>query len=177
MENGILFYILATVIVLCSFMVVVALSPIYSALFLAVTMIALSGIFYLLGAHFIAGVQLIVYAGAVIVLFVMVLMLFDLKREVAAFSRGTFSGILKLVCAGALLGLVIGGAERSTEMMTSVRPEALSDANSMSEMKVLAGLLFSKYLLAFEVLGILLLLIAVGVVAVSRVRGGTHAGS
>lgn len=177
MENSLLFYVLSFVIVSASFLMVVAVNPVYSALYLAMAMVGLSGIFFLLGAQFIAGVQLIVYAGAVMVLFVMVLMLFDLQKEVMAFSRGTLSGILKLVCSGAMLGLVVGAAERSTDMMVNTNNSAPPGPEFASEMKNIANLLFSKYILAFEVLGVLLLLIAVGVVAVSRAKGGTHARS
>lgn len=176
MENNILFYILSGIIVLSSFLMVVAVNPIYSSLFLVMVMVAISGIFYLLDAYFIAGVQLIVYAGAVMVLFVMVLMLFDLKREMMAFSRGIFSGFFKLTSAGAILGLIFGAAERSTEMMRvpSISSSAATSGYS-SDMKQLTQILFSEYLLEFEILGVLLLLIAVGVVAVSRSKGGTHA--
>lgn len=177
MENSVLFYSLSTVIVVTSFLMVVSANPVYSALYLAMSMVGLSGIFYLLGAHFIAGVQLIVYAGAVLVLFVMVLMLFDLQKEVMAFSRGALSGILKLVCSGAMLGLVVGAAERSTEMMVNSNNSMASGTDFSGELKTMAQLLFSKYILAFEVLGVLLLLIAVGVVAVARSKGGTHARS
>ena len=176
MENSILFYILSGIIVLSAFLMVVVVNPIYSSLLLVMAMVAISGIFYLLDAYFIAGVQLIVYAGAVMVLFVMVLMLFDLKREMMAFSRGIFSGFLKLTSAGAILGLIFGAAERSTEMMKvpSISSSAAHSGYS-SEMKQLTQVLFSEYLLEFEILGVLLLLIAVGVVAVSRSKGGTHA--
>lgn len=176
MENSILFYILSGLIVLSAFLMVVVVNPIYSSLFLVMAMVAISGIFYLLEAYFIAGVQLIVYAGAVMVLFVMVLMLFDLKRELMAFSRGIFSGFLKLTSAGAILGLVFGAAERSTEMMKSPSvSSSVAASGYSSEMKQLTQILFSEYLLEFEILGVLLLLIAVGVVAVSRSKGGTHA--
>ena len=110
------------------------------------------------------------------VLFVMVLMLFDLKRELMAFSRGIFSGFLKLTSAGAILGLVFGAAERSTEMMKSPSmSSSVAASGYSSEMKQLTQILFSEYLLEFEILGVLLLLLAVGVVAVSRSKGGTHA--
>ncbi|MCC7404704.1 MAG: NADH-quinone oxidoreductase subunit J [Bdellovibrionales bacterium] len=174
MENSLLFYVLSTLIVLFSFGMLVAANPVFSALFLALTMVGLAGLFFHLEAYFIAGVQLIVYAGAVMVLFVMVLMLFDLKKEIAPFSRGTLAGFVKLVCAGALFGLIIGAAKHSTEMMMITPEQAASQSGYAVEMKALATLLFTKYLLAFEVLGVLLLLIAVGVVAVSRAKGGTH---
>lgn len=168
-----IFYILATLILVSGLMTVLAANPIFSALYLAMTMISLAGMFYTLGAHFIAGVQLIVYAGAVMVLFVMVLMLFDLKAELRAFSKGALSNFLKLVSVALLAGLVVGAIPLSTELLSA--SEVAAKATSATSTKDLSMLLFTKYVFAFEALGVLLLVVAVGVVAVSRIKGGTHA--
>lgn len=168
-----IFYILATLILVSGLMMVLTANPIFSALYLAVTMISLAGMYYTLGAHFIAGVQLIVYAGAVMVLFVMVLMLFDLKTELRAFSKGAIGNFLKLLSVALLAGLVVGAIPLSTELLSS--PEVATKATSATSTKELALLLFTKYVFAFEALGVLLLVVAVGVVAVSRIKGGTHA--
>lgn len=157
----------------CSFKTVTSSNPIYCALYLAITMVLLAFMFFTLGAPFIAGVQLIVYAGAVMVLFVMVLMLFDLKKEIRAFSRGKVTGFLKIASAGLLCGFVSLVMVVSTDLLGTSQTKALeAPATSTRE---LAQLLFSKYIFAFETLGVLLLLIAVGAVAVSRAKGGTHA--
>lgn len=168
-----IFYILATLILVSGLMTVLSANPIYSALYLAITMISLAGMFYTLDAHFIAGVQLIVYAGAVMVLFVMVLMLFDLKTELRAFSKGAISNFLKLLSVALLAGLVVGAIPLSTELLAN--PDSAAKVTSASSTKDLAMLLFTKYVFAFEALGLLLLVVAVGVVAVSRIKGGTHA--
>ena len=94
--SSIIFYFLAFGIVLSAAAVVLVANPIYSALFLSITMVTLAFVFFLLKAYFIGAVQLAVYAGAVMVLFVMVLMLFDLKKEKEAFTKGAFSGFLKM---------------------------------------------------------------------------------
>ncbi|MCB9027193.1 MAG: NADH-quinone oxidoreductase subunit J [Bdellovibrionaceae bacterium] len=168
----ILFYILAIAIVVFSLGVVMTANPIFSALFLALTMVTLAFVYFLLNAPFIAGVQLIVYAGAVVVLFVMVMMLFDLKQEKEAFTKGKFTGFLKIASAGWLCGLIAGAIYMSTEMVVS--GNQILDVNKAST-KILAKELFSNYVFAFEALGILLLLIAVGAVSISRIKGGTHA--
>lgn len=173
MLANVMFYILATLILISGLMTVLSANPIFSALYLAMTMISLAGMFYTLGAHFIAGVQLIVYAGAVMVLFVMVLMLFDLKAELRAFSKGAVGNIFKLLSVALLAGLVVGAIPLSTELLAN--PEAAAKASSVTSTKDLATLLFTKYVFAFEALGLLLLIVAVGVVAVSRIKGGTHA--
>ena len=76
--DSLLFFILAAMTVGSALVVILASNPIFCSLALAMAMISVAGIFASLNAWFVAGVQLIVYAGAVMVLFVMVLMLFDL---------------------------------------------------------------------------------------------------
>ena len=171
MWEAIGFYTLAFFLIFFSYKTITATNPIHSALYLVLTMIGLAGCFYNLGAHFIAGVQLIVYAGAVMVLFVMVLMLFDLKAEMRAFSRGLLSGALKVISSALFAGFALGAANSSVAILE--RPDAVK-AN-LDVTKQLSVLLYTKYLYAFEALGVLLLVVAVGVVAVSRIKGGTHA--
>lgn len=169
---SILFFVLAIALLFFSFKTITSDNPIFCALNLAVTMVILAFMFFTLGAPFIAGVQLIVYAGAVMVLFVMVIMLFDLPKETRAFTRGKVGGFLKIASAGLLCGFTALVILVSTDLLTTNVKADLGASTSTLE---LSKLLFSKYLFAFEVLGILLLMIAVGVVAVSRVKGGTHA--
>ena len=165
------FYSLALFLIFFAYRTITVPNPIHSALYLALTMIGLAACFFNLGAHFIAGVQMIVYAGAVMVLFVMVLMLFDLKAELKAFSKGLISGALKVMSAALLAGLALGAANSSIALQ-EVEGRL---APGFDGTKQLGILLYTKYLFAFEVLGVLLLVVAVGVVAVSRMKGGTHA--
>lgn len=170
-EASVLFYILSFIILFSAYRVLTSANPIFSALYLAITMVTLSGLFFQLGAPFIAGVQLIVYAGAVMVLFVMVVMLFDLKHELKAYSRGTISGFFKIAASACLAGLIIGVVPLSTDVLQSATKEGFVETPT----KDLAQMLFSKYVFAFEALGLLLLVVAIGVVAVARIKGGTHA--
>lgn len=166
------FYSLAAFVLYFAFKTVTVINPIHSALNLVLTMIGLAGVFFNLGAQFIAGVQMIVYAGAVMVLFVMVLMLFDLRAELRAFSRGLFSGMLKLICAGLLAGIFWAASDSSLAVLEA---PASTPAFEGDVTRQLGIMLYTKYLYAFEALGVLLLVVAVGVVAVSRIKGGTHA--
>jgi NADH-quinone oxidoreductase subunit J len=171
MWDAIAFYSLAIFLIYFAFKTITVPNPIHSALYLVLTMIGLGAAFFNLNAQFIAGVQMIVYAGAVMVLFVMVLMLFDLKAELRSFSRGLFSGGLKVMAAALLAGLAIGAANSSVAILdTQETSKPIPDIT-----RQLGILLYTKYLYAFEALGILLLVVAVGVVAVSRIKGGTHA--
>jgi NADH-quinone oxidoreductase subunit J len=175
-----LFYFLGVVSLICAIGVVTNSNPIFSSLFLAGTMISVAGLFYNLGATFVAAVQLIVYAGAVMVLFVMVLMLFDLRNDGPAFSKGAVSGFLKLACVGGFAGLIIGQVWMSAEMVIGAAQPVVDAASPVTAAmvqdttKILATQLFTKYLFSFEVIGFLLLVIAVGTVSLSRIKGGTH---
>lgn len=173
--DAFLFWFLAIVTLGSGLGVILMSNPIYSALCLAMTMVGISALFVTLNAFFIAGVQLIVYAGAVMVLFVMVIMLFDLKKDLQAFTRGRFTGALKIASVGLLAGLIVGAIVMSIGMITEkASPNAVTAGNGMESTKALGQILFSKYVFGFEALGILLLVIAVGAVALARSKGGTH---
>lgn len=175
--DAFLFWFLSIVIVLSGLSVILFTNPIYSALSLAMTMVGVGALFITLGAFFIAGVQLIVYAGAVMVLFVMVIMLFDLKSEVEAFTSGKISGAIKLIVVGLFSGLVVGGIAMSAFSMDSLiaaTKAAKTTQDIVDPTKQLGMALFSKHLFGFEALGVLLTVIAVGTVALARSKGGTH---
>lgn len=179
-----LFWFLALLIIGSGLAVLLFTNPIYSALSLAMTMVGVAAIFITLNAFFIAGVQLIVYAGAVMVLFVMVLMLFDIKAEIQAFSSGKISGAIKLISVGLLSGLIVGGiimgqksfvGELSKDAAQIAEDQKVKKATSPdAATKELGMVLFTKHIFGFEALGVLLTVIAVGTVALARSRGGTH---
>lgn len=177
MTDAFLFWFLALVTIASGLSVVLMSNPIYSALSLAMTMIGVSALFVTLNAYFLAGVQLIVYAGAVMVLFVMVLMLFDLKHELQAFTRGRITGALKIGSVGILAGLLVGAITLGTQIIK--KEEAITEATtqvaSLDSTRALAENLFLKNVFGFEALGVVLLVIAIGTVALSRSKGGTHA--
>ncbi|RYZ92637.1 MAG: NADH-quinone oxidoreductase subunit J [Proteobacteria bacterium] len=165
-----LFWLLAIVTVISGLGVILVANPVYSALCLAMTMVGVSALFASLGAYFIAGVQMIVYAGAVLVLFTMVLMLFDLRTEIATFTRGKFTGAVKVAIVGLLAGF-LAALYQLPDMIDKTQTKVITGDTTKS----LGTLLFTKYVFGFEALGILLLIIAIGVVGLSRSKGGTHA--
>ena len=169
------FYILGGIALVAGLSVVCMSNPVYSALSLAVTMICIGGLFWSLGALFIAAVQLIVYAGAVMVLFVMVLMLFDLKHEKQAFTPGRVFALVKMIAISLLLGLL--GRLIYLYAQLGIGATDRVNVESTDATKELSMLLFSRYVFAFEVISILLLVVVVGAVTLSRIKGGTHAKS
>ena len=173
--DSFLFWFLAVVTLVSGRSVILLNNPIYSALCLAMTMVGISALFVTLNAYFIAGVQLIVYAGAVMVLFTMVIMLFDLKHDLQAFTRGKLSGLVKIASVGLLAGLVVGAIMMSVSLLTEKTTDnPVTVGTGMETTKALGNILYTKYLFGFEALGVLLLVIAVGAVALSRSKGGTH---
>ena len=162
--DTLIFYFLSLVSVLSALGVLTHRNPLMCSLFLALVMLSLAGLFFLLQAPFLAGVQIIVYAGAVMILFLMVIMLFnptsdaptDLTRH-----RGRF--LLKVFALGWFAALVSLVGVMSADLSKTVK----NQTQSLS-VETLAELLFTKYVLAFEVLGILLLMVAVGAVAMTR---------
>lgn len=177
MTDAFLFWFLALVTIVSGLSVVLMSNPIYSALSLAMTMIGVSALFVTLNAYFLAGVQLIVYAGAVMVLFVMVLMLFDLKHELQAFTRGRVTGALKIGSVGILAGLLVGAITLGTQIIKKENAvaEVTNQVATLDSTRALAENLFLKNVFGFEALGVVLLVIAIGTVALSRSKGGTHA--
>lgn len=166
----IVFHFFAALITLSALGVILMPSPIYSALSLALTMLFLSGLFFILDAQFLAAVQLMVYAGAVVVLFVMVLMLFDLRKENQPFSGNWRVNLTKLGISA--LGFVMI-ALPCAYMMNNSNKNWLQ--NRGLETQKLAELLFSKHIFAFEVVGALLTVVLIGAVALAKAKGGTHA--
>ena len=154
----ILFYVFAAVAVGSAVVVVGQRNPIYSAFGLIVTLCALSGIFALLGSPFIAALQVVVYAGAIMVLFVFVLMLLGVKPEDRT-SGGTLRTVAVVLVAAlaAQMAVVLLGAARP--------PVAPFDAST----RAVAHVLFSApYLYVFEATSILILAARVGSIVLAR---------
>lgn len=163
-----LFYFLSLISVVTAIGVIMAKNPLQSALYLVLTMVGVAGLFFMLQAPFAGAVQIMVYAGAVMVLFVMILMLIDVKHEEEKFTGTTVSLFMKGLSVGVFTGMVTALVTKSS----GLTPE-LTNIKTFS-METMSKILFTKYMLAFELLGLMLLVIPIGVVALSRVKGGTH---
>lgn len=168
MAEIVLFYFLALLTVVTAVAVVMSNNPLISALYLVLSMLGVAGLFFLLQAPFAGAVQILVYAGAVMVLFVLVLMLVDVNRDEEKFAGGNISALFKGLSVGILAGLITAIILRSP-MQTRAAVQV-----TVFSMPEIARMLFTKYVLSFELLGLMLLVIPIGVVALSRIRGGTH---
>lgn len=163
MLPDILFYVFAFLTLVCGFLVVLnpfSSNPVTSAMFLVLTIASLAGLFVLLHAFFLAAVQILVYAGAVMVLFLFVIMLLDLPIEE---RRGIKkSGIvLGLISVGAIIAVTLQSLLRSP---LNPEPTPSVEGNTTP----LGTLLFTQYLLPFEIISVLLLVAMVGVILLSK---------
>ena len=175
--EGTLFNIFAGLTVLSALVVVAnpfSRNPVTSALFLVTTMISISGLFVLLGAYFLAAVQILVYAGAVMVLFLFVIMLLDL-RAAARRKLSLVSLAMGIMAVGALF-LVYKSSLESTYGEAPQQREVAADtgqaeAKVVGSTRALGQALFSGengFILPFEIVSILLLVAMVGVILLSR---------
>ena len=149
-------------------LMVVQKTPVRSVLSLVVTFFGLSVLAILLAAPFIAALQIFVYAGAILVLFLFVIMLLNLKEEAADKDDRPIQRTLGLLVALALGGLLAGATLRAP-----VPPGSAPTRTQIpmpDEIPALGRLLFSDYLFAFEVLSLLLLVAAVGALLLSKRR-------
>jgi NADH-quinone oxidoreductase subunit J len=158
--HAIVFYGFAALAVVSALVVVGQRNPTYSAFAFIVTLVSLSGIFGLLGASFIAVLQVVVYAGAIMVLFLFVLMLLNVKTEVRVEGQSVLFKLLALA-----LGLLLV-AEVGAVLVASPPPMAATfDASA----RPVATLLFDfRYLYVFEATSILILASLVGAIALAK---------
>lgn len=159
----ILFFVFAGLTLLCGFLVVAnpfSRNPVTSAMFLVLSIASLAGLFVLLNAFFLAAVQVLVYAGAVMVLFLFVIMLLDLREEERrAFKKFTVgTGVLAVAAVAFLLVRAIWFSGAST----NIQPVLQGSTRPLGEA------LFRSYLLPFEIVSVLLLVAMVGVVLLSK---------
>ena len=147
-------------------------NPVISALYLVSAMLGVAGLFFNLNAPFVAAVQIMVYAGAVMVLFLFVVMIFDIKQaDHRIFSPGKIASGFKILFGGLFAGLLLSSILFRMSRFDYLNPERSAP---QFEVRNISKVIFTDYVFCFEVLGLLLLVIPIGTVALSRIRGGTH---
>jgi NADH-quinone oxidoreductase subunit J len=162
--HDILFYIFALLTVSCGLLVVAnpfSRNPVTSAMFLVLTIVSMAGLFVLLHAFFLAAVQILVYAGAVMVLFLFVIMLLDLREEERRKTR-IVGAVLGTIVVAAIAGIAIGHLRTQGLAVAETAPELIG------ETAALGGVLFTQHLLPFEILSVLLLVAMIGVILLSK---------
>jgi NADH-quinone oxidoreductase subunit J len=161
-----MFYIFGISAVVSSLLMVTNRKPVSVAMYLILTMFCLAGIYVLLDAHLIAVLQIIVYAGAIMVLFLFVIMLLNIeeKEGKTATNRILFQ-FLGILAVGSVFVLAAG--------LARINPAVVSTAGAISEfgtVKSVGKLLFTEFLLPFEIASMLLLAAIVGAVILAKRR-------
>jgi len=163
----VLFIVLGAIAIVAALGVIIARKAIYSALFLLVNFCSLAGLYLLLNAQFLAAAQVIVYAGAIVVLFLFATMLLGGSEETANLKSQISKNYLAIALAVILfleVGYVVVSATL-TGTQGSDTPEAIA---SVGNVQAIGQLLFTDYLLPFELAAVLLLIGIVGAVVLAK---------
>ena len=156
-----LFYIFSALTLLCGALIILSRNPINSAMFLVLSIASMAGLFVLLHAFFLAAVQVLVYAGAVMVLFLFVIMLLDLKVEQRR-RINAFGAVTGLLAVGVIVWVMV------TSMLGTSLPAVTEVLRHEGGTEPLGTLLFHQYVLPFEILSVLLLVAMVGAILLSK---------
>ncbi|MFQ5749229.1 MAG: NADH-quinone oxidoreductase subunit J [Planctomycetota bacterium] len=159
MEFG-FFLFFAAVTVASALLVIIARNPIHSALALMVCLVQVAALFILLGSPFLAAIQIFVYVGAVMVLFLFVIMMLDVREaaRVRFLRGGMFPTLVVLVLLGAEMLILLLGSERLP----------VAAAGGGGALERLSTTLFTDYLFPFEVASVILLVALVGAIVLAR---------
>ncbi|MEQ9018524.1 MAG: NADH-quinone oxidoreductase subunit J [Nitratireductor sp.] len=166
--EAIFFYLFAFIAVAAAFMVIAARNPVHSVLYLILTFFNAAGLFLLTGAEFLAMILLVVYVGAVAVLFLFVVMMLDV--DFAEMKRGA----LQYAPIGALVGLilaaeivvVVGGYSFAPELATAVaQPTPAPDVRHNTA--ALGDFLYTDYIYFFQIAGLVLLVAMIGAIVLT----------
>ena len=164
MIEALFFYLFAAVMLGAGLMVVVSRNPVFSVLFLILAFFNAAGLFVLIGAEFIAMLLVVVYVGAVAVLFLFVVMMLDINF---AEMRAGFQKYLPI-------GLIVGGI-LVFELVAAMYGDAFSGAtlpaaSEISNTRALGNVLYTKYMYLFQVAGLILLVAMIGAISLTMRR-------
>jgi len=166
------FYLLAFVAVAAAFMVVAARNPVHSVMFLILTFFSAAGLFLLMGAEFLALLLVMVYVGAVAVLFLFVVMMLDVDFVELKQGFLQYLPIGALVAIVLLLEMVLVGAAYVTGQTNKLRPV---DESGLSNIEQFGAVLYTDYAFFFEAAGFILLVAMIGAITLTlRDRDGVR---
>jgi NADH:ubiquinone oxidoreductase subunit 6 (chain J) len=158
----ILFWFLSALAIVAGIGVVLSKNPVYSVLWLIVVFFAISGHYILMNAQFLAIVNIIVYAGAIMVLFLFVIMLMNLNADVEP-AKNIYLKLAGVIAGMCLLIVVVAALAGSAEIKVS-----LAKGTNVGLIKVLGMALFKEYVVPFEISSVLFLSAMVGAVVIGK---------
>ncbi|HET6929900.1 MAG TPA: NADH-quinone oxidoreductase subunit J [Candidatus Acidoferrum sp.] len=159
----VIFFLLAGLAVFGAVALILQSHPIHSALSLILVMVSLAGLYLLMGAEFIAAVQIIVYGGAVMVLFIFVIMLLNagVEERTNISKMATFGGIPLALALG---GIIAAAVARSTGHL----PVTTATEGALTSTRDLSKLLFSEFVYPFELTSFLILVAILGAIVLAQ---------
>ncbi len=175
--QAVAFYVFGFVVMASAAMVVVSRNPVYSVLFLILAFFNSAALFVLIGAEFIAMILVIVYVGAVAVLFLFVVMMLDINLAELR------EGFMKYLPVGALIGLVLFleivifgfGLPKGTSPTMAALSHAGAHVGAVSNTRALGRVLYTQYFYLFQIAGVVLLVAMIGAIVLTlRSRPGVR---
>ena len=160
------FFVLAALAVLGALSLIFQRHPIHSALSLIVVMVALAGLYLLMGAEFVAAVQIIVYGGAIMVLFVFVIMLLNAGVE----ERTNLSKLAGF--PGILLAIVLTGSIVASFVLSHETIQGTSQSGAIASTKDISTMLFREFVYPFELTSFLILIAILGAIVLAQREDG-----
>src|SRR5713101_6195599 len=166
--SALFFYLFATVAIAAAFMVIAARNPVHSVLFLILAFVNAAGLFVLVGAEFLAMILVVVYVGAVAVLFLFVVMMLDIDfaEMRSGFVRylpiGTLVGLILLAELVLVIGSLVG-----TPVLPYSAPKLAAGGVALTNTRALGDILYTRYLFAFQVAGLILLVAMIGAIVLT----------
>jgi NADH-quinone oxidoreductase subunit J len=166
--QALFFYLFAFVAVASAFMVIWAKNPVHSVLFLILTFVNAAGLFLLTGAEFLAMILLVVYVGAVAVLFLFVVMMLDIdfaKLRAGALEYAPVGVLVGLIVAAELI-IVIGGSTLSPKIAGTISMP-IPDPAKRTNTAALGDVLYTHYIFFFQIAGLVLLVAMIGAIVLT----------
>jgi NADH-quinone oxidoreductase subunit J len=170
------FYILSAIAIASAFCVVAARNPVHSVLFLILTFFTSAGLFVLLGAEFLAMLLIVVYVGAVAVLFLFVVMMLDIdfaELKAGFFTYLPFGGLIALILLGQFT--MVSGAWIEKNVAASALAAPTPKPDVVSNAEAIGRILYTDYIFLFQAAGIILFIAMVGAIVLTlRHRDGVR---
>ena len=165
--NQLVFYFFSGFAVASAILMITRKSPVYSAVYLVLTLFAIAAIFVTLNAHFLAALQVVVYTGAILVLFLFVIMLLNLGQDFDPDIRGRLTWIVGIGVGLVLLAELLVAVRPADDW--AARPDIVTPLiQARGAVAAVAHPVFTDFILAVEITALLLLVAMVGAVVVAR---------
>lgn len=161
-----LFVLLAVLAIASALGMILNKSTVNSALMLVINLVSLSGVYLLLNAQFLALIQVLVYAGAIMVLFLFVIMLLNVDDEESLFSKFRVKYIMAFLLGSIIFAQVLYSIGGVTDLLPEISPDMIEAGT----VEALGDVLYTEYLFAFEMTAILLTAAVVGALMIAQFK-------